>query len=489
MVLTRHRLSAIRLINVLLACTLLVIPVALWQWYSASRLENQYNQLNTLNIYRAELMRSVILMPAQGERTVESIINQSSSFRRHLLTLPDDIGQDHELGVSLKLGGSQFVDLVDIVLAGGYAVSDLANELSAAYQQSETEEVRAVLDHLSGFFFREVFASTDKRISVDNQRYRQFIATIEQNIQRLSLTQRAEFKSIIKMLSPMVARHGQYDSSAQKVIDHHFNNQLPAVLDEVFIELRKSNQTVMATWLVGLSLALSGFIYLFISSNSLRNVKRDVSQVDDAEVVLNQDEQTSSVVTQPAEPSAESDTGESASVMFNYSDAAPSSRKASPDSVDLSLANSASVVQEGMVSGKADITHRQTEVDNRELYQILPEEGHSFDINIMLDALDDDTDAVNMLLQLFISEHGEDAQRLSQLSSEGQEEQLRLLVHTIKGVTGSLGANSVAEMAAEVERQLKADMPIQQPIQELANRLNRLLEEVRLHLEVGVSGK
>ncbi|MDF2153849.1 Hpt domain-containing protein [Vibrio sp. CAU 1672] len=76
------------------------------------------------------------------------------------------------------------------------------------------------------------------------------------------------------------------------------------------------------------------------------------------------------------------------------------------------------------------------------------------DIRQMLDSLSDDHDSVRMLLELFIDDHAGDVAELQRLLSEDREHAQRL-VHSLKGVSGSLSAMPLHNVAAEVESLLK----------------------------------
>ncbi|MGF1870138.1 Hpt domain-containing protein [Photobacterium indicum] len=80
----------------------------------------------------------------------------------------------------------------------------------------------------------------------------------------------------------------------------------------------------------------------------------------------------------------------------------------------------------------------------------------AIDIPLMLEAMDDDPESVRMLLDIFKDEHASDAKKLHQLvlqcePSNISEPAIRI-VHSLKGVAGSLGAERLKEIAGEIER-------------------------------------
>lgn len=79
----------------------------------------------------------------------------------------------------------------------------------------------------------------------------------------------------------------------------------------------------------------------------------------------------------------------------------------------------------------------------------------AIDIPLMLEAMDDDPESVRMLLDIFKDEHASDAKKLHQLvlqcePSNISEPAIRI-VHSLKGVAGSLGAERLKEIAGEIE--------------------------------------
>ncbi|MEH6531527.1 MAG: Hpt domain-containing protein [Photobacterium frigidiphilum] len=80
----------------------------------------------------------------------------------------------------------------------------------------------------------------------------------------------------------------------------------------------------------------------------------------------------------------------------------------------------------------------------------------AIDIPLMLEAMDGDSDSVQMLLDIFTDEHASDAKKLHQLvlqceSTNISEPAIRI-VHSLKGVAGSLGAGRLKEIAGVIER-------------------------------------
>lgn len=82
----------------------------------------------------------------------------------------------------------------------------------------------------------------------------------------------------------------------------------------------------------------------------------------------------------------------------------------------------------------------------------------AIDIPLMLETMDGDSDSVQMLLGIFKDEHASDAKKLHQLvlqcePSNISEPAIRI-VHSLKGVAGSLGAEKLKVIAGDIEIKL-----------------------------------
>ena len=74
----------------------------------------------------------------------------------------------------------------------------------------------------------------------------------------------------------------------------------------------------------------------------------------------------------------------------------------------------------------------------------------------MLDSLSDDEDSVRMLLEVFIQDHTEDGAKLRGLVTEGKDEdQAQRVAHSLKGVSGSMGAMPLHYISGDIESLIK----------------------------------
>ena len=105
------------------------------------------------------------------------------------------------------------------------------------------------------------------------------------------------------------------------------------------------------------------------------------------------------------------------------------------------------------------------------------------DFDKMLDSLNNDMESVCMLLEVFIEDHNDDAERITQLLTDSPEEAQRK-AHSLKGVGGNLGATKLREAATKVEVAIKEDITlVPRLLEELNWRLGRAISEARLFLK------
>ena len=82
--------------------------------------------------------------------------------------------------------------------------------------------------------------------------------------------------------------------------------------------------------------------------------------------------------------------------------------------------------------------------------------GLYIDIEKMLDSLSDDEDSVRMLLEVFVQDHTEDGAKLRVLVTEGKDEdQAQRVAHSLKGVSGSMGAMPLHYISGDIESLIK----------------------------------
>ncbi len=105
------------------------------------------------------------------------------------------------------------------------------------------------------------------------------------------------------------------------------------------------------------------------------------------------------------------------------------------------------------------------------------------DIQLMLSSLNGDVEAVKMLLNVFIEDHQHDGETLKQRVETDLTSASRM-VHSLKGVAGTVGASELRAMAIEVEAKLKqGEKPLSSDLDRLASYLEGAVNGAKYWIE------
>ncbi|MBK5931357.1 hybrid sensor histidine kinase/response regulator [Halochromatium salexigens] len=106
------------------------------------------------------------------------------------------------------------------------------------------------------------------------------------------------------------------------------------------------------------------------------------------------------------------------------------------------------------------------------------------DITAGLASVQNDRALYRRVLRLFVTSHGDDAQRLSALVQQGQFDAAEHIAHTLKGTAGTIGATPIQALASELDVALKHHdgAAARPPLAALIERLPRLLQALEAHL-------
>ncbi|KAB0303153.1 Hpt domain-containing protein [Vibrio fortis] len=104
------------------------------------------------------------------------------------------------------------------------------------------------------------------------------------------------------------------------------------------------------------------------------------------------------------------------------------------------------------------------------------------DIDEMLETLDGDHESVVLLLNVFVEDHANDFNKFMELKTDDEVTAARV-VHSLKGVAGSIKASRLAAISTSVEAKMKQSKPIEDnDLQELELAIGATVEAARDHL-------
>jgi HPt (histidine-containing phosphotransfer) domain-containing protein len=106
-------------------------------------------------------------------------------------------------------------------------------------------------------------------------------------------------------------------------------------------------------------------------------------------------------------------------------------------------------------ANSTEVTNGPERSDSESHQQLLNESPEPYiDIKRMLDSLSDDEESVRMLLDVFIQDHTDDGSKLRRLLLEDKEHAQRV-AHSLKGVSGSIGAMPLHYISGDIESLIK----------------------------------
>lgn len=108
---------------------------------------------------------------------------------------------------------------------------------------------------------------------------------------------------------------------------------------------------------------------------------------------------------------------------------------------------------------QSDTPDAPPEPKSKPTVTVNPERTSAINYAYMLDSVSGDKNAVELLLNVFIEDHQDDAERIQALIGQQDPTALRL-VHSLKGVAGSVGATPLRDIASDLESNLKKGQPI-----------------------------
>ncbi|MGF1683369.1 Hpt domain-containing protein [Photobacterium minamisatsumaniensis] len=106
-----------------------------------------------------------------------------------------------------------------------------------------------------------------------------------------------------------------------------------------------------------------------------------------------------------------------------------------------------------------------------------------FDMQHILDSMDNDYESVGMLLEIFLEEHADDGEKLKRALDTGDLSKVQLIAHSLKGVAGSLGAQQLRAVTEHIEHSARQGGQI---THEDCLQLNVIIAKVELEIAAGL---
>ncbi|MGF1775847.1 Hpt domain-containing protein [Vibrio nomapromontoriensis] len=298
------------------------------------------------------------------------------------------------------------------------------------------------------------------------------LESIQQSAYKLPLQDQQALLLLNSKASVLLAQSANTTFLLDRVVNHPVVNELA--------QRKLQSETYLGHQLVIISVSslLALLILVFISARmvrigkldllSLRSSKRGVSEspaeeltakeplnghVEGSSKALIPETLTPKAATHDTELLSEASTGYDVTRAADISTAAECTLETESRSKSFTESNNE------MVAGEAlSVEQAATEASTEQVLNKATSEDvvNTTVINfaMMLNTLDGDKESVLMLLEVFISEHRDDVERLQALLEKDIESATRI-AHTLKGVSGSIYADALHQASSDVEKKLK----------------------------------
>ncbi|WP_045418406.1 Hpt domain-containing protein [Vibrio owensii] len=317
----------------------------------------------------------------------------------------------------------------------------LADQLHNSRESaSNSEQLRTMYYRLGALVLEAMFS--DAATSADTYQELDSLFTESQNLES---KEQASFQRRLAQTSSVLAAHAQGSHLSNQLLNPEFPNQLASVISTLEQKL-----TFYITFLALVSGSLLALISWALFSKTALVTKESLAP--------NKNEET------PAFPST------------------PVLEKAHVAETKHEVVEKAeSVVQTESPLPKED-------GDATPPYQNMATESEDsgikepyIDIEKMLDSLSGDEESVRMLLEVFIQDHAEDSEKLKGLIAEGKDkEHAQRVAHSLKGVSGSIGAMPLHYISGDIESLIKQG---EQVLDDKLDQLEDTLQKTTLFAE------
>lgn len=291
----------------------------------------------------------------------------------------------------------------------------LADQLHNSRESaSNSEQLRTMYYRLGALVLEAMFS--DAATSADTYQELDSLFTESQNLEP---KEQASFQRRLAQTSSVLAAHAQGSHLSNQLLNPEFPNQLASVISTLEQKL-----TFYITFLALVSGSLLALISWALFSKTVL--------VTEESSTPNKNEETPTVPSTPVLEKAhlaetKHEMVEKAESVVQTDPTRPKEDDATPPTQNMATESEESGIKEPYI-----------------------------DIEKMLDSLSGDEESVRMLLEVFIQDHAEDSEKLKGLIAEGKDkEHAQRVAHSLKGVSGSIGAMPLHYISGDIESLIK----------------------------------
>ncbi|MEZ8400390.1 Hpt domain-containing protein [Vibrio splendidus] len=420
--------------------TFLVVLLALWLLPSLALLNlsrsytNSLAQIEELGIRVNELRQSLYFSEplrvsrinelALDAQLVYSIRLQIESDFQHALFRPD-VNQ-------LLYVADQFLEKFDEFIPIESQVQDIVDNIKILRADKElSPKLKPLLNEFGVVVFEAMYSDNQSSSAT----YRAFDSILEKSYS-LKTEEQDALQQLLADASALLSDYAQLNYLVDKIKKNSVNEQI-IKLEAEFHDRQFNLLLVMLVMLVMLGLSLVTMITLVLwGVRSRKLIQQADNELSPEPVTDSSKENASSAVKQPTNDS---------SVL----EIMPTSKHSDLKPQDGVNVTSQKIVQQNTEEAPVAEKHIASVTDSKP----------AIDIEDMLETLDGDAESVELLLGVFVQDHADDYTKFKSLLTKDETSAARI-VHSLKGVAGSIKASRLAIIAATIEMTMKQSRAI-----------------------------
>ncbi|MBT9240419.1 Hpt domain-containing protein [Vibrio splendidus] len=414
--------------------TFLVVLLALWLLPSLALLNlsrsytNSLAQIEELGIRVNELRQSLYFSEplrvsrinelALDAQLVYSIRLQIESDFQHALFRPD-VNQ-------LLYVADQFLEKFDEFIPIESQVQDIVDNIKILRADKElSPKLKPLLNEFGVVVFEAMYSDNQSSSAT----YRAFDSILEKSYS-LKTEEQDALQQLLADASALLSDYAQLNYLVDKIKKNSVNEQI-IKLEAEFHDRQFNLLLVM----LGLSLVTMITLVLW-GVRSRKLIQQADNELSPEPVTASSKENASSAVKQPTNDS---------SVL----EITPTSKHSDLQPQEGVNVTSQKIVQQNTEEAPVAEKHIASVTDSKP----------AIDIEDMLETLDGDAESVELLLGVFVQDHADDYTKFKSLLTKDETSAARI-VHSLKGVAGSIKASRLAIIAATIEMTMKQSRAI-----------------------------
>ncbi|CDT85283.1 hypothetical protein VCR31J2_1360259 [Vibrio coralliirubri] len=425
--------------------TFLVVLLALWLLPSLALLNlsrsytNSLAQIEELGIRVNELRQSLYFSEplrvsrindlALDAQLVYSIRLQIESDFQHALFRPD-VNQ-------LLYVADQFLEKFDEFIPIESQVQDIVDNIKILRADKElSPKLKPLLNEFGVVVFEAMYSDNQSSSAT----YRAFDSILDKSYS-LETEEQDALQQLLADASALLSDYAQLNYLVDKIKKNSVNEQI-IKLEAEFHDRQFNLLLVM----LGLSLvAMSGIVFWGVrSTKTMKEADQELSS--ELEINSSKEDASSSDAVSLAVKQVDSD-----AYVSENRPTSQSSELQSPQSVNVA---SQPVVPQDSIQQVPE----QAPVVEKHVASVTDSKP-AIDIEDMLETLDGDAESVELLLGVFVQDHAGDYEKFKSLLTKDETTAARI-VHSLKGVAGSIKASRLAIIAASIEMTMKQSRAI-----------------------------